>query len=125
MKKILGNPTKKELKTIEELVSQGVTQESIARSFGISPRTFILRKKDIPAIDDAIHRGKASGEQIAVGFLWKIVTNEEHKQHFQSLCFYLKTQCGWKETQVIEDKPKAGNGKVTKVPSKPIPKEKV
>lgn len=115
MKKILGNPTKKELKLIETLVSNGVRLDAIANSFGISGRTMAQRKLDVPSLAEAFNKGKATGETLVAGKLWKMIEDDKHKGHVAAVFFYLKTQCGWSETQIVEEKKRPGKLKVRRI----------
>jgi len=123
---MLEKPTKDQLLHIEQLSREGKTLETIAGVFGMTARTLQTRRKQVPELQEAISKGKAAATDIVVGMLWKMILDEGHKGHVSSVFFYLKTQAGWSETQVIEQRLPASKGAVTKVASKKVdePKDK-
>lgn len=98
-------PTPEILERIKELAQKGCTEHSIARCLGIHPGQWYTKKKAFPEIQEILDQGRASGENEVTGYLWNIIRNPEHRQHFAAICFYLKTQHNWRETNREEDKP--------------------
>lgn len=89
------------LAEVERLAGQGLTDQQIADSLGISRRTLANRKKDSAQIAQAIKRGKAKGIETVTNALFHKITKERNTT---AIIFYLKAQAGWKETQLIEQK---------------------
>ena len=87
-----------DIKTIEQLASRGLTLEQIASSMGFSVRTLMSRKTESAEIAEAIKRGKAKANIFVGGKLMQKIKAGDTA----SIIFYLKTRCGWKETQKIE-----------------------
>lgn len=103
--------TKEILDKISDLAKKGVTEANIARVIGLSPTVFSGKKKDFPEIEEVIKAAKANGEAEVTGYLWNILRDPSHRQHFSAICFYLKTQHGWKERVGEEnDKPQIPTG---------------
>lgn len=109
--------TKEILDKITKLASQGVTEASIARIIGLSPTAFSTKKKEFPEMEEAIRQAHAKGEMAVVGYLWDIIHNPQHKNHFAALQFYLKCKHNWGETGTVDDKPGLPSG----VDFKPAP----
>ena len=82
---------------VEEFAGEGLTQEQIAHSLGISPRTLDKRKADSAEFADAIKRGKARGIQFVANALMALIKDG----NVPATIFYLKCRAGWRET----DKP--------------------
>lgn len=80
-----------------EMSQKGVLESSIARQIGIAPTTLTLKKKEYPLLAEALKKGKAYGEEVVVGKLWKMIENEDHKSHATAVLFWLKTQAGWND----------------------------
>jgi len=118
--KILNPPTQDDIDKISHLASQGVTQVSIAHSFGICHATYCTRKRKYPVLQDACDSASAYTEELVVGKLFKIINDESHKSHFSAVIFYLKAQCGWRdrEATVVNnfDLPKKIKTKIAKPP---------
>lgn len=74
------------------------SEEEIALALGISQATLIRRKKEYADFANAIKRGKAKANVFVGGKLMQKIKNGDTA----SIIFYLKTRCGWKETQKIE-----------------------
>lgn len=87
-----------DLKLVEKLAAQGITQKQIAANLRISEDTLGRRKKDNADFAEAIKRGQALGVVY--------VTSELMKQikagNTTATIFFLKCQAGWKETTVLE-----------------------
>lgn len=97
--------TPKILEQISELASRGVTEASIARLVGLAPTSFSAKKKEYPEIDEAIRQAHAKGESEVVSYLWDIIHNPSHKNHFAALQFYLKCKHNWGVDATEESKP--------------------
>lgn len=98
-------PTPKILEQIKELATKGVTEASIARIVGISPTGFSAKKKEYPEIEEVIRQAHASGEDEVVGYLWDILRDNKHKNHFAAIQFYLKSKHSWGDNGTQEEKP--------------------
>lgn len=81
-----------------------MTQEQIAAALGISERTLRSRKGEIADFADAIKRGKAKGIALVTNKLMESIKGG----NMTGMIFFLKTQAGWKETNVQEHTGKDG-----------------
>ena len=89
-----------DLKQVESLAANGLTQEQIAAALGISESTLTKRKKENTDFTDAIKRGKAKGIALVTNKLMESIKGG----NMTGMIFFLKTQAGWKETNVQEVK---------------------
>jgi len=87
-----------DLKQVESLAANGLTQEQIAAALGISESTLTKRKKENTDFTDAIKRGKAKGIALVTNKLMESIKDG----NMTGMIFFLKTQAGWKETNVQE-----------------------
>jgi len=87
-----------DLKQVESLAANGLTQEQIAAALGISESTLTKRKKENTDFTDAIKRGKAKGIALVTNKLMESIKGG----NMTGMIFFLKTQAGWKETNVQE-----------------------
>jgi hypothetical protein len=83
---------------VEDYAARGATFEVIAAALGISEDTLSRRRKENAEFADAIKRGRAKGETLVEGALWKLIG----KGNVAATIFYLKARCGWREVQKIE-----------------------
>ncbi|MCX8696552.1 winged helix-turn-helix transcriptional regulator [Gilliamella sp. B2828] len=88
------------LQQVEKLAANGLTQQQIADSLGISVSTIESRLRESEEFKDAIKKGKAKGIAIIANQLFEKAQSGDTT----SIIFYLKTQGGWKESQVVESK---------------------
>jgi hypothetical protein len=82
-------PSNEDLEKIRELANEGYTEDGIAKAIGISSSTWFFRKKDYPEVQEILDESKRSKVQIARSKLWKMVTNEDHKSHFNAVKYFL------------------------------------
>ena len=87
-----------DLKQVESLAANGLTQEQIAAALGISESTLHQRKRDCADFAAAIKRGKAKGIALVTNKLMESIKGG----NMTGMIFFLKTQAGWKETNVQE-----------------------
>jgi len=87
-----------DLNKVESLAANGLTQEQIACALGISESTLTKRKKENTDFTDAIKRGKAKGIALVTNKLMESIKGG----NMTGMIFFLKTQAGWKETNVQE-----------------------
>ena len=87
-----------DLKQVESLAANGLTQEQIAAALGISESTLHQRKRDSADFAAAIKRGKAKGIALVTNKLMESIKGG----NMTGMIFFLKTQAGWKETNVQE-----------------------
>ena len=87
-----------DLKQVESLAANGLTQEQIACALGIRESTLTKRKKENTDFTDAIKRGKAKGIALVTNKLMESIKGG----NMTGMIFFLKTQAGWKETNVQE-----------------------
>lgn len=88
------------LQEVEALAANGLTQQQIADSLGISVSTIESRLRENEEFKDAIKRGKSKGIAMIANQLFKKAKSGDTT----SMIFFLKTQAGWKETQTVEAK---------------------
>ena len=84
------------LEQVESLASRGLTLEQIAACLGIHVSTLYEKKKEYSDFAEAIKRGKAKGIAHVAN---KLIANAE-AGNVTAQIFFLKTQAGWKETEV-------------------------
>jgi len=82
----------------------------MADYFGISETTLREVEARQPEVSDAYKRGKAK----AIGNVAKNLISQAQTGNMTAAIFYLKTQAGWKETQVNEHTGAGGNELVIK-----------
>ena len=87
-----------DLKQVESLAANGLTQEQIAAALGISESTLHKRKQENTEFTAAIKRGKAKGIAVVTNKLMESIK----AGNITAMIFFLKTQAGWKETNVQE-----------------------
>jgi len=87
-----------DLKQVESLAANGLTQEQIAAALGISETTLHQRKRDSADFAAAIKRGKAKGIALVTNKLMESIKGG----NMTGMIFFLKTQAGWRETSVQE-----------------------
>ena len=82
-----------------------LNQDQIADYFGISRPTFAAICERQPEVFLQYKKGKAR----AIGTVAKGLLQKAREGDTASAIFYLKTQAGWKETQVIDNKSTDGS----------------
>lgn len=87
-----------DLKKVEEYAQLCDNESEIALALGISQDTLTRRKQSRADFAEAIKRGKAKANIFVGGKLMQKIKAGDTA----SIIFYLKTRCGWKETQKIE-----------------------
>lgn len=92
-----------DLKKVEEFAQVCDSEAEIALALGISQDTLTRRKQSRADFAEAIKRGKAKANIFVGGKLMQKIKAGDTA----SIIFYLKTRCGWKETQKIEADVKA------------------
>lgn len=68
--------------------------EQIARALGISPTTLYARKRESEEFAEALKRGRAKANVFVGGKLMELIK----EGNVAATIFYLKSRCGWKET---------------------------
>ena len=91
--------TDEQIKEVEEM-SASMTIEQMANYFGMSEKTFYELKNRDFAVCTAYKKGKSTGIKEATGLLWQNMRARDNT----AILFYLKTQAGWNEKQLIESK---------------------
>lgn len=81
-----------------EALAAVLSKGQMADFFGISETTLREIENRQPEVSDAYKRGKAK----AIGNVAKNLINQAQAGNISAAIFYLKTQAGWKETQVNE-----------------------
>jgi len=93
-----------DLKQVESLAANGLTDEQIASALGISRTTLASRKRENEQFVQAIKKGKAKGVAVVTNKLMESIKGG----NITGMIFFLKTQAGWKETNVQEHTGKDG-----------------
>ena len=91
-----------DLKQVESLTANNLTQEQIAAALGISESTLHKRKKENTEFTAAIKRGKAKGIALVTNKLMESIKGG----NMTAMIFFLKTQAGWRETSAQEEENK-------------------
>ena len=97
-----------------------LNQDQIADYFGISRPTFAAICERQPEVFLQYKKGKAR----AIGTVAKGLLQKAREGDTASAIFYLKTQAGWRETQVIDNKSSDGSMSPAK-PAKEMTKEEL
>lgn len=87
-----------DLDKVEELAQVCDSEEEIALALGVSYSTLRRRKADSERFEQAIKRGKAKANVFVGGALMEKIRNGDTA----SIIFYMKSRCGWKETNRTE-----------------------
>jgi len=89
-----------DLDKVEQLAAQGLSEQQIADSLGISRSTIDRRKRDDDAFVAALKRGKHRGVEAVTNALFTAATVGE-KPNVSAMIFYLKNRAGWRDRQDI------------------------
>lgn len=83
-----------DLDEVEKFAQACDNEEEIAEALGISYSTLKNRKRDFAEFASAIKRGKCKANVFVGGKLIEAIK----KGNITAIIFYLKSRCGWKET---------------------------
>lgn len=97
-KKIHQKPT---CEQIQKYAACGLSIHQMAACLDMSHDTLERFFKEDPELHASIEKGKAVAITGVAGSLY----NQAMKGNLGAQIFYLKTRAGWKETQVVENKP--------------------
>lgn len=87
-----------EQKTQLTALAACLSQEQVADYFGITPKTFRAMMERDSEISTLYKKGKAEAiQEVATGLVMKAKEGD-----LGAMCFYLKTQAGWRETNRTE-----------------------
>jgi transposase len=89
-------PIEIDLARVEQLAAEGLSEEQIALSLGISQDTITRRKQNSAAFAEALKRGKARGIKTVANTLFRAATDPE-KPNMAAAIFYLKARGQWRE----------------------------
>lgn len=87
-----------DLEKVEEYAQVCDSEEEIALALGISYTTLKTRKRESDQFATAIKRGRAKANVFVGGKLMQKIKEGDTA----STIFYLKTRCGWRETQKLD-----------------------
>lgn len=91
--------TEKQMKEVEELAAY-LTCDQIAAYLGICKKTFYNLRNEDDRIATLYNKGRAKAiTLVAKSLMDKIILGD-----VQATIFYLKTQAGWSEKQIVETK---------------------
>lgn len=96
----MANRIEIDIERVESLAAQGLSEQQIADSLGISRSTIDRRKRDDDAFVAALKRGKNAGIENVTNALYQAATAGE-KPNVSAMIFYLKNRAGWKDRQDI------------------------
>ena len=85
---------------VEKLAAQGLSEQQIADTLGISRSTIDRRKRDDDAFVAALKRGKHKGIENVTNALYEAATAGD-KPNVSAMIFYLKNRAGWRDRQDI------------------------
>jgi len=102
--------TERQIEEVEEL-SATLTTDDIADHFGIGRTTFYRLLQRNSDILERYKKGRTKVKSLIAGRLIQKATEGDTA----SQIFYLKTQCGWKETQSLEHFSPDGSMTPTKI----------
>lgn len=91
--------TTEQLKEVEQLAAQGLSQKQIAQYFGIAEKTLIERKRDQKEFLKYLQRGQSKGIAAMTNALFK--TGMAGNVAAQT--FFLKNKAGWKDKLETEN----------------------
>lgn len=94
-----------DLAKVEQFAQVCDNDEEIARALSISPSTLYARKRESEEFTEAIKRGRAKANVFVGGKLMEHIK----KGNVAATIFYLKSRCGWKETDRREITGKDGS----------------
>lgn len=99
------------------LAQRGLTDEKIARSLGISPKTFQRRKGEKSELSAALEKARADVEASLGDRILKLAKSDDAPARVQlEACkYFLTMRCGWTQNQ-MERKLEAENA-VSQIPS--------
>jgi hypothetical protein len=90
-------PTEERRRTVRSMAGYGVPQQDIATSVGLRS-TKTLRKHFRKELDGGVADAKAKVLQT----LFKMATSGQHPA---ATIFWVKTRLGWREVQIVENRP--------------------
>jgi hypothetical protein len=90
-------PTEERRRTVRSMAGYGVSQQDIATSVGLRS-TKTLRKHFRKELDGGVVDAKAKVLQT----LFKMATSGQHPA---ATIFWVKTRLGWREVQIVENRP--------------------
>lgn len=99
-------PIEINLKEIETLAAQGLTDEKIYDFLGISHDTFYKRKRQMSEFAEALSRGRARGEAKLASVLFQKAT----AGNSEDIKYILERRFGWSKVDKFEGKITTENG---------------
>lgn len=87
-----------QVERIRHLAGRGLSEEQIARSLGMSPSTFLARKKEDQSLDDVIGEGRASAVYDVANSLYENALSG----NVTAAIFWLKNNAGWRDKNDVE-----------------------
>lgn len=94
--KIILSP--EQIESVELMAGRGLTLDDIALILRISPKTLDRRLSDCEEVREAYDRGRAIAKRTVVNSLFDQIAEGK----IAAIIFYLKTQCGWRESEKVE-----------------------
>ena len=89
--------TEEQIEKVEELAAY-LTCDQIAGYLGISKKTFYNLRNEDERVANAYNKGRAT----AITLVAKCLMDKIILGDIQATIFYLKTQAGWSEKQIVE-----------------------
>lgn len=87
----------REIAQVESLASV-LSKAQIADYFEVTEKTFRAIEARQPEVSTAYKKGKAK----AIAMVGGNLLSQARAGNVAAMCFYLKTQAGWRETEVVE-----------------------
>lgn len=91
-------PIEIDLRKVEEYAQVCDSEEEIALALGVSYGTLQNRKRDSSEFCEAVKKGRAKANIFVGGKLMQKIKDGDTA----ATIFYMKSRCGWKETQRTE-----------------------
>ncbi len=91
-------PLEIDLKTVQTLAGQGLTDEKIYEFLGISKDTFYRRKREYSEFSDALTKGRATGEAALANKLYQ----KAMAGSSEDIKYILERRFGWGKVDKIE-----------------------
>jgi len=84
------------------LAQRGLTDEKIARSLGISPKTFQRRKGEKSELSAALEKARADVEASLGDRILKLAKSDDAppKVQLEACKYFLSVRCGWTQNQI-------------------------
>lgn len=92
-----------DVEACEREAAKGLAEYQVAAKLGVSADTLTRCKRDQPGVSEALQRGRRAAVGRVENAAYACALKATENAQYQTLMiFWLKTQAGWKERQVVE-----------------------